>query len=76
MDPSLMMDTNFWLEISNEPWIGDFEGILVGNCDGEVLGRSDGFWLGGQKKHVSRSIRWVHGRVMCGFWYFGGRQVA
>ena len=29
---------NVWLEIMNGPWLGDLEGYLVGNCDGEALG--------------------------------------
>ena len=37
MAPSLVMRTHFWLEILNEPWLGDFEGVWVGNCDGEVI---------------------------------------
>ena len=45
-----MMSTNFWLEILNGPQIGDFEGVLVGNCDGEVLRRLDEFLVGGSEK--------------------------
>ena len=37
MDPSLAMGTNLWLEILNGPQLGDFEGVLVGKYDGEVL---------------------------------------
>ena len=39
MGPSLVMATNFWLEISNKDQLGDFDGVWVGNCDGEVLGQ-------------------------------------
>ena len=46
MDPSLVMGINFWLDILNGPRLGDFEGFLVGNCDGEVLGQLDEFFLG------------------------------
>ena len=67
MAPSLVMGTNFWLEILNGPWLGDFEGVLVGNCEGEVLSRSYGFLVGRSEKYVSWSIRWVLGRVMGGF---------
>ena len=45
-----MMGTNFWLEILNGPWLGDFEGVLVGNCDDEVPGYSDGFLVGRSAK--------------------------
>ena len=45
-----MMGTNFWLEILNEPRLGNFEGVLVGKCDGEVLGRSYGFLVGRSAK--------------------------
>ena len=38
MDPSWVIWKDFWLEISNGPWMGDLEGFLVGNCYGEVLG--------------------------------------
>ena len=40
------MGSNFWLEILNGTWLGDFEGFLVGNCDFEVLGPSYGFLVG------------------------------
>ena len=71
MDPCLVMGTNLWLGILNGPRLGDFEGFLVRNCNGEVLGRSDGFWLGGHQKYVSWSIKQVRGQVLCGFWCFG-----
>ena len=45
-----MMSTNFWLEILNGPQIGDFEGVLVGNCDGEALRRSGGVLVGRSEK--------------------------
>ena len=38
MDPSWVIWKDFWLEILNGPRMGDFEGVLVGNGDGEVLG--------------------------------------
>ena len=50
MDPVLVVLKEFWLET-----------VMV-RCSGD---RMD-FWLGGQQKDVSRSIRQVWGRVMCG----------
>ena len=50
MDPSLVMGTNLWLEILNGPQLGDFEGVLVGNCNDEVLRQSYGFLVGRSAK--------------------------
>ena len=50
MDPSLVMGTNLWLEILNGPQLGDFEGVLVGNCKDEKLGQSYGFLVGRSAK--------------------------
>ena len=79
MDPSLVMGTNFWLKFLNGTRLGDFEGFwsetLMVWCSGDTTD----FGLGGQQKYVPQSIRRVWGRVMCGFWCFGGlggRQVA
>ena len=67
MDPSLGMRTNFWLVILNVPQIGGLERVLVGHCDGEVIGQSYGVLVGGgQQKDISRSTRRVWGQVMCG----------
>ena len=72
MDPSLGMGTNFWLKIFNGPQLGDFEGFLVGNCDGEVLRQLDGFLVQWSRSYVSCSIRRFRGWAMCEFWCFGG----
>ena len=61
-----MMGANFWLEIANGPRLGVFEVFLVVKCVGGNLRQSDRFLLGGQRKDVSRSIRRVRRRVMCG----------
>ena len=50
MDPVLVILKEFWLE------------IVILRCSGNHMD----FWLGGQKKDVSRSIRQVQGQVMCG----------
>ena len=38
MEPSLVMTTNLWMEISKGSRLGGFEEVWVGNCDSEVLG--------------------------------------
>ena len=38
------------MEILNGPRLGGFEGVLLGNCDGEVLGQSYGFLVGPLEK--------------------------
>ena len=43
----------FWLEVLNEPRVGEVEGILVGKYDGDVLGRSGGGLVG-------RSVKAFH----------------
>ena len=53
MDPSLGMRTNFWLVILNVPQIGGLERVLVGHCDGEVIGQSYGVLVGGVSKRIS-----------------------
>ena len=63
MDPGLVILKEFWLE-----------NVMV-RCSGDQLD----FWLGCQKRYISKSIRQVRGHMMCGFWRsdgLGGRQVA
>ena len=50
MDPGLAVLKDFWLE------------TVVVRCSCDHMD----FWLGGQEKDTSRSIRQVRGRVMCG----------
>ena len=38
MELSWAMVSVFWLEVLNEPRVGEVEGILVGKYDGDVLG--------------------------------------
>ena len=41
-----MLWKDFWLGHLNGPRLGDLEGFLVGNCDGEALRQSDGVLVG------------------------------
>ena len=44
------MGSGFWLEILNGPQISELVGNLVGDYDGEVLGRSGGGLVGQSAK--------------------------
>ena len=37
MDPGWVIWKDVWLNFLNEPWLGDLDGFLVGNGDGEAL---------------------------------------
>ena len=77
-----MMRTKFLLGISNGPWLIDFERGLIGNCDGEVIRRSDGFLVGRSVKRMSRfpldrsgvrrGVGWVFGGL--GVWQVAQRR--
>ena len=68
MDPCLVMGTNLWLGILNGPRFGDFEGFLVGHCNGEVIGQSDEFLVGMSEK-VCLSVHQT-GPVLGVVWIF------
>ena len=51
MELSWAMVSVFWLEVLNEPRVGEVEGILVGKYDGEVLGQFNGGLVGRPEKY-------------------------
>ena len=50
MNPNSATGSGFWLDILNGPRFGEVERNLVGNYDGEVLGRSNGVLIGRSEK--------------------------
>ena len=66
-----MVWKELWSDIPDGPYLGDLEGFLVGNCDGEVLGRSYGVLV----EQSERGGRLVHqiglgsGNVRLGVWW-------
>ena len=60
MDPGWMIWKYFWLGLLNGPRLGGLEGLLVGNCYGEALRRSDGVFVGRSEK----GCRSVHQTVL------------
>ena len=52
------------------PRSGDFEGVLFGNCDGEVIVQSDGVLVRRSLKGCLSVHQTGLGRVMCGLGVF------
>ena len=50
MGPSWVMWKGFWFEILNGTQLDNLEGLLIGKCDGEVLGRSYGVLVSWSEK--------------------------
>ena len=66
MDLGWVIWKDFQLEISNGAWLGNLEGFLVGNGDGEALGHSNEVLVGWSEKGCRSVHQMSRGQGICG----------